>query len=92
MINSLRSEFEKNKSAISTKPASFSIPIRDTKLPQHSETYSVAKPLPVMSLNNALAAFVTSKEKSGFSPLLINQHLLTSLRKDPVTSLSCCPK
>ncbi|MFS1423112.1 tyrosine-type recombinase/integrase [Shewanella sp. 10N.286.48.B5] len=73
VINSLRSEFEKNKSTISTKPSSYSIPIRDTKLSQHRETTAVAQAMSVVTLHDALAGFVTSKEKSGIRPLSIKQ-------------------
>ncbi|WP_076536790.1 tyrosine-type recombinase/integrase [Shewanella sp. UCD-KL21] len=73
VINSLRSEFDKNNSASTASPKQYKIPIRDTKVYEHRETTAVAQAMPVVTLNDALAGFVTSKEKSGIRPLSIKQ-------------------
>ncbi|MBO1898208.1 tyrosine-type recombinase/integrase [Shewanella sp. BF02_Schw] len=75
VINHLRAQFDAADPDITfnitQKP--HSIPIRETKLSQHRETTSVAQAKPVIGLNEALSAFIISKQKSAIRPLSIKQ-------------------
>ncbi|AZG74832.1 hypothetical protein EGC82_20015 [Shewanella livingstonensis] len=75
VINNLRAQFDAADPDITfnitQKP--HSIPIRETKLSQHRETTSVAQAKPVIGLNEALSAFIISKQKSAIRPLSIKQ-------------------
>jgi hypothetical protein len=75
VINSLRAQFDANERDITfnitQKP--HAIPIRDTKLSEHRETTSVVQAMPVLGLDEALSAFIISKQKSAIRPLSIKQ-------------------
>jgi integrase len=75
VINSLRAQFDANETDITfnitQKP--YAIPIRDTKLSEYRETTTVAQAMPALALNEALSAFIISKQKSAIRPLSIKQ-------------------
>ena len=76
VINSLRAQFDADNdtdSIINVTQKRHSIPIRDTKLSEHRETTAVAQAKPVIGLNEALSAFIISKQKSAIRPLSIKQ-------------------
>ncbi|MEM5507143.1 tyrosine-type recombinase/integrase [Shewanella frigidimarina] len=75
VINHLRAQFDTADPGITFNitPKSHAIPIRDTKLSEHRETIAVAQAKPVIGLNEALSAFIISKQKSAIRPLSIKQ-------------------
>ncbi|MBB1270551.1 tyrosine-type recombinase/integrase [Shewanella sp. SR44-3] len=75
VINHLRAQFDADDSDITFNitPKPHFIPIRDTKLSEHRETTAVAQAKPVIGLNEALSAFIISKQKSAIRPLSIKQ-------------------
>jgi integrase len=75
VINNLRAQFDADDSDITFNitPKPHFIPIRDTKLSEHRETTAVAQAKPVIGLNEALSAFIISKQKSAIRPLSIKQ-------------------
>ncbi|GGP40541.1 integrase [Shewanella algicola] len=75
VINHLRSQFDAADSDITFNitPKSHAIPIRDTKQSEHRETNAIAQPKPVIGLNEALSAFIISKQKSAIRHLSIKQ-------------------
>ncbi|MDP5145924.1 tyrosine-type recombinase/integrase [Shewanella sp. ULN5] len=76
VINSLRAQFDADNdtdSIINVTQKRHSIPIRDTKLSEHRETTAVAQAKPVIGLDEALSAFIISKQKSAIRPLSIKQ-------------------
>ncbi|MGI2174552.1 tyrosine-type recombinase/integrase [Shewanella ulleungensis] len=75
VINHLRAQFDADETDITFNitPKSHAIPIRETKLSQHRETTAVAQTKPVIGLNEALSAFIISKQKSAIRPLSIKQ-------------------
>ncbi|MBB1426558.1 tyrosine-type recombinase/integrase [Shewanella sp. SG44-2] len=75
VINNLRAQFDADDSDITFNitPKSHVIPIRDTKLSEHRETTAIAQAKPVIGLNEALSAFIISKQKSAIRPLSIKQ-------------------
>ncbi|GGB58267.1 tyrosine-type recombinase/integrase [Shewanella inventionis] len=75
VINHLRAQFDADDSDITfnTTQKPHSIPIRDTKLSEYRETTAVAQAKPVIGLNEALSAFIISKQKSAIRPLSIKQ-------------------
>ncbi|GGP62237.1 integrase [Shewanella algicola] len=75
VINHLRAQFDAADPDITSNitPKPHSIPIRETKLSQHRETTAVAQAKPVIGLNEALSAFIISKQKSAIRPLSIKQ-------------------
>jgi integrase len=76
VINNLRAQFDADDDTdaiINVTQKRYSIPIRDTKLSEHRETTAVAQAKPVIGLNEALSAFIISKQKSAIRPLSIKQ-------------------
>ncbi|WP_434926720.1 tyrosine-type recombinase/integrase [Shewanella sp. HL-SH2] len=75
VINHLRAQFDADDSDITFNitPKPHAIPIRDTKLSEYRETTTVAQAMPVLALNEALSAFIISKQKSAIRPLSIKQ-------------------
>ncbi|MCT8986281.1 hypothetical protein [Shewanella phaeophyticola] len=76
VINNLRAQFDADNDTdaiINVTQKRHSIPIRDTKLSEHRETTAVAQAKPVIGLNEALSAFIISKQKSAIRPLSIKQ-------------------
>ncbi|GGB64314.1 tyrosine-type recombinase/integrase [Shewanella inventionis] len=75
VINNLRAQFDADDSDITFNitPKPHFIPIRDTKLSEHRESTTVAQVMPVLALNEALSAFIISKQKSAIRPLSIKQ-------------------
>jgi integrase len=76
VINSLRAQFDAasdTDAMINITQKRHSIPIRDTKLSEHRETTSVVQVMPVLGLDEALSAFIISKQKSAIRPLSIKQ-------------------
>jgi hypothetical protein len=75
VINSLRAQFDANDADITFNitPKPHTIPIRYTKLSEHHDTTSVAQAMPVLALDEALSAFIISKQKSAIRPLSIKQ-------------------
>ncbi|MBO1894252.1 hypothetical protein HNW13_000330 [Shewanella sp. BF02_Schw] len=71
VINHFRAQFDGNETDITFNitPKSHAIPIRD----KHRETTAIAQPKPVIGLNEALSAFIISKQKSAIRPLSIKQ-------------------
>ncbi|WP_229785817.1 hypothetical protein, partial [Shewanella litoralis] len=91
VINNLRAQFDAADPDITfnitQKP--HAIPIRETKLSQHRETTALAQEKPFIGLNEALSAFIISKQKSAIRPLSIKQFAqLTRHFIDTVSSKS----
>lgn len=76
VINHLRAQFDAasdTDAMINITQKRHSIPIRDTKLSEHRITTSVVQAMPVLGLDEALSAFIISKQKSAIRPLSIKQ-------------------